>query len=121
VSGRYFIVGQTQKGSTTPTIIRSMREYIAEFGARTGGSAMYDAAELALRSGVAELVVTRATGTTPVRASVSIDTGKIVVTAKDFGAFANAFTAEWVDATDTLNVVTDVGTETYSEIGRAHV
>jgi hypothetical protein len=113
VSGRFFIVGQTQKGSTTPTVIRSMREYVAEFGARTVGSAMYDAAELALRSGVAELVVTRATGPTPVKASLSIDTGKIVVTAKDVGAFANAFTAEWVDADDKLVVVTDVGTESY--------
>ena len=113
VSGRYFIVGQTQKGSTTPTIIRSMREYIAEYGSRTVGPAMYDAAELALRSGVAELVVTRATGPAPVRASVSIDGGKIVVTAKDFGAFANAFTAEWVAADNKLIVVTDVGTESY--------
>ena len=113
VSGRYFIVGQTQKGSTTPTVIRSMREYIAEYGARTGGAAMYDAAELALRSGVAELVVTRATGPTPVRATLSIDSGKIVVTAKDFGAFANAFTAEWVSADNKLVVVTDVGTESY--------
>ena len=49
VSGRYFIVGQTQKGSTTPTSIRSMREFIAEYGARTVGQAMYDAAEMALR------------------------------------------------------------------------
>jgi hypothetical protein len=113
VSGRYFITGQTQKGSTTPTIIRSMREYIAEYGSRTVGPAMYDAAELALRSGVAELVVTRATGPAPVRASLNIDTGKIVVTAKDFGAFANSFTAEWVDADDKLVVVTDVGTESY--------
>lgn len=113
VSGRFFVVGQTQKGSTTPTVIRSMREYIAEYGARTGGAAMYDAAELALRSGVAELVVTRATGPTPVRATVSIDSGKIVVTAKDVGAFANSFTAEWVSADNKLVVVTDVGTESY--------
>lgn len=114
VSGRYFIVGQTQKGSTTPTIIRSMREYIAEFGARTGGSAMYDAAELALRSGVAELVVCRAVGPTPVRATASLESGDLVVTSKDFGAFANSFTAAYVSATKTLTVVTDVGTETYS-------
>lgn len=114
VSGRYFIVGQTQKGSTTPTIIRSMREYIAEYGSRTVGPAMYDAAELALRSGVAELVVTRAVGPSPVRASASLESGDIVVTAKDFGAFANAFTAAYVSATKTLTVVTDVGTETYT-------
>ena len=114
VSGRYFIVGQTQKGSTTPTVIRSLREYVAEFGSRTVGPAMHDAAELALRSGVAEVVVCRAVGPAPIRATVSIDTGKIVVTAKDAGAFANAFTAEWVDATESLVIVTDVGTETYS-------
>ena len=114
VSGRYFIVGQTQKGSTTPTVVRSMREYVAEFGTRTGGSAMYDAAELALRSGVAELVVTRATGGAAARASVSLDSGKIVVTAKDFGAFANSFTAAWATSGTTLTVVTDAGTETYS-------
>lgn len=114
VSGRYFIAGQTQKGSVTPTIIRSMREYIAEFGARTVGSAMYDAAELALRAGVAELVVCRASGPTPVAATVSLDTGKIVVTAKDYGAFANSFTAAYTAASKTLTVVTDVGTETYT-------
>ena len=114
VSGRYFIVGQTQKGSTTPTVIRSLREYVAEFGSRTVGPAMHDAAELALRSGVAEVVVCRAVGPAPIRATLSIDTGKIVVTAKDAGAFANAFTAQWVDATDSLVIVTDVGTETYS-------
>ena len=114
VSGRFFIVGQTQKGSTSPTIIRSMREYIAEFGTRTVGSAMYDAAELALRSGVAELVVTRAVGPAAVKASASLESGDLVVTAKDFGAFANAFTAAYVSATKTLTVVTDVGTETYS-------
>jgi hypothetical protein len=114
VSGRYFIVGQTQKGSTTPTIVRSMREYIAEYGARTVGPAMYDAAELALRSGVAELVVTRATGPSPVRASADLESGDIVVTAKDVGAFANSFTAAYVSSTKTLTVVTDVGTETYT-------
>ena len=114
VSGRFFIVGQTQKGSTTPTIIRSMREYMAEFGSRTVCSAMYDAAELALRSGVAELVVARAVGPAAVKATASLESGDLVVTAKDFGAFANAFTAAYTSATKTLTVVTDAGTETYT-------
>ena len=114
VSGRFFIVGQTQKGSTTPTIVRSMREYRQFFGARTVGPAMYDAAELALRSGVAELVVTRAVGPSPVRASADLESGDLVVTAKDFGAFANVFTAAYTSATKTLTVVTDVGTEVYT-------
>lgn len=114
VSGRYFIVGQTQKGTTTPTVIRSMREYIATFGARTGGTAMYDAAELALRAGVAELVVCRAYGPAAAAATVILDTDKITVTAKSVGAYGNSFTAAYTSATKTLTVVTDLGTETYT-------
>ena len=113
VSGRYFIVGQTQTGPTTPTIVRSMREYIATFGARTGGVSMYDAAELALRSGVAELVVCRAYGPAPVAATASLDSGKIVVTAKNVGAYANGYTAAWVASTTTLTLVAGSVTETY--------
>jgi hypothetical protein len=90
-----------------------MREYREEFGSRTVGPDMHDAAELALRAGVAELVVARAFGPAPVRATVSLDTGKIVVTAKDVGAFANSFTAAWDEADNKLTVVTDVGTEVY--------
>ncbi len=114
VSGRYFIVGQTQKGPTTPTIVRSMREYRLVFGARTGGASMYDAAELALRAGVAELVVCRAYGPAAAAATISLDSGKIVVTAKNVGAYANAFTAEWTESTKTLTVVSDLATEAYT-------
>ena len=114
VSGRFFIAGQTQKGTTTPTVIRSMREYIATFGARTGGSSMYDAAELALRSGVAELVVCRAYGPAAAAATITLDTDKITVTAKSVGAYGNSFTAEYTAATKTLDIVTDLGTESYT-------
>ena len=114
VSGRYFIVGQTQKGLTTPTVIRSMREYIGTFGTRTAGTAMYDAAELALRAGVAELVVCRAYGPAAAAATVALDTNKITVTAKGVGAYGNAITAEYVSATKTLVIVTADGTESYT-------
>ena len=114
VSGRYFIAGQTQKGSVTPTIVRTIREYAARFGSRTVGAAMFDAAELAFRAGVAELVVCRAVGPGAQAASVSLDSGKIVVTAKGVGAYANSFTAAWASSTKTLTVVTDAGTESYT-------
>lgn len=114
VSGRYFIVGQTQNGPTTPTIVRSLREYIATFGARTGGTAMYDAAELALRSGVAELVVCRAYGPAAAAATISLDSGKIVVTSKYVGSFANSYTAAWTVASNTLTIVAGSVTETYT-------
>lgn len=114
VSARYFIVGQTQSGPTTPTIVRSIREYAALFGARTGGASMYDAAELALRSGVAELVVCRAYGPAAAVATASLDSAKITVSAKYVGAYANTFTAAYTSATKTLTLVAGSVTETYT-------
>jgi hypothetical protein len=113
LSARYFIVGKTGQGPTVPTIVRSIREYTGIFGARTGGSDMFDAAELALRGGVSEVVVCRATGPAAARATISLDTGKIVVTAKDVGAHANGWTAAWTSATSTLTIVAGSETETY--------
>lgn len=114
IAARYFIVGQTGQGPIAPTVVRSLREYTAIFGTRTGGVAMYDAAELALRGGVSEVVVCRAYGPAPVKSTVSLDTGKIVVTAKDPGAFANTWTAAWNHTTNTLTIVAGDVTETYT-------
>jgi hypothetical protein len=113
-SGRYFIVGQTQSGpADAPVIVTSLGGYADRFGTRTAGPAMYDAAQLALRAGASEVVVTRAVGPNPVNATVSLDSGKIVVTAKDPGAHANAWTAEWTAASTTLEIVAGSATETY--------
>ena len=114
-SGRLMIVGQTQSGpGDKPVIVRTIGQYAAAFGSRSGGAAMWDAAELAMRCGASEVVVQRAVGPNPVKASVSLDSGKIVVTAKDPGAFANAWTAAWTAATKTLTVVAGSVTETYT-------
>lgn len=113
-SARYFIVGQTSKGiHAAPSIVTSMAAYEAAYGTRTGGTAMHDAATLALRTGVGELVVQRAVGPTPVAASASLDSGKIVVTAREVGAHANTWTAAWTSATNTLTIVAGSVTETY--------
>jgi hypothetical protein len=113
-AGRFFIVGQTGQGpATAPTVIRSMAQYEQVYGSRSGGAAMYDAAQLALRSGASEVVVQRATGPTPVKATISLDSGKIVVTAKDPGAHANGWTAAWNSGTTTLTIVAGSVTETY--------
>ncbi|MBI1377250.1 MAG: hypothetical protein GC157_07190 [Frankiales bacterium] len=113
-SGRFLITGQTQTGpSDEAVIVRSLAAYVAAFGARTGGTDMYDAAELAFRSGVSELVVARACGPNPVKATVSLDTGKIVVTAKDPGAYANGWTAAWDSTAHTLTIVAGSVTEVY--------
>lgn len=103
VSGRGLILGQTGKGPVAARIVRGIGEYERVFGSRTGGAAMYDAARLAFASGVSELVVQRATGPAPVKASVVLDT-KITVTARDPGAFANAWTAAYDSASKTLTI-----------------
>ena len=70
-SGRFFIVGQTQKGpATAPTVITSLAQYESVYGSRTVGPAMYDAAQLAFRCGASEIVVQRAVGPTPVKATM---------------------------------------------------
>lgn len=113
-SGRFMIVGQTTQGpSTKPTVVTSMAGYEAAYGARTGGAAMYDAAQLAFRSGASEVVVQRAVGATPVKATISLDSGKIVVTAKDPGAHANGWTAAWDASETTLTIVAGTATETH--------
>ena len=113
-SGRFFIVGQTQKGpSTAPTVITSLAQYESVYGSRTVGPAMYDSAQLAFRCGASEIVVQRAVGPTPVKATISLDSGKIVVTAKNPGAFANGWTAAWTASGTTLTIVAGSVTETY--------
>ncbi len=113
-SGRFFIVGQTQKGpSTAPTVITSLAQYESVYGSRTVGPAMYDSAQLAFRCGASEIVVQRAVGPTPVNATISLDSGKIVVTAKNPGAFANGWTAAWTASGTTLTIVAGSVTETY--------
>lgn len=113
-SGRYMIVGQTQSGpADKPTVITSMSGYESVYGTRTGGASMYDAAQLAFRCGASEVVVQRATGPSAVNATVSLDSGKIVVTAKDPGAHANGWTAAWDASETTLTIVAGTATETY--------
>ena len=113
-SGRFMIVGQTQTGpGDAPRVVKSLAEYSSVYGNRAGGSSMYDAAELAFKSGVAELVVARAVGPNPVKATVSLDSGKIVVTAKNPGAYANGWTAAWDAASKTLTIVAGSATETH--------
>lgn len=114
-SARFFIVGQTQKGpKIAPTIVTSMAGYEAVYGTRTAGAAMWDATQLALRCGASEVVVQRAVGATPVNATISLDSGKIVVTAKDAGAFANGWLAAW-DVSENTLTITDGAVPTWTE------
>lgn len=115
VSGRLVVAGQTQTGPVdAPRLVTTLREYTALYGARTGGPAMYDTVELALRCGVAEVAVMRAFGPGKTAATVSLASGALVVTARYPGANANAWTAQYTSATKTLTVVANGVTRAYT-------
>lgn len=102
---RFIIAGQTQFGKTTgPEVVRSLPEYQAAFGTRSGGANMWDAAEFFFANNAGELVVQRASGPGAVRATVGLDSAKITVTARHPGAFYNGFTVAYTSATKTLTI-----------------
>jgi hypothetical protein len=112
---RFIACGQTQFGPTdAPRVVRNLRDYLNTFGARSGGTNMYDAAEAFFNCGGGELVVQRAFGATPVNATIGLDSSKIVVTSRWPGAYYNAWTAAYTSATVTLTLVKGSRTVTYS-------
>jgi hypothetical protein len=58
------VSGATAIGPVVPTLIQSLDQYVAVFGARTGGAPLYDAADVFFREGGAKLWVS-AIPTTP--------------------------------------------------------
>lgn len=113
-TGRLAVAGQTERGPLTAAVVHGMADYRSRFGDRTGGPDMYDAAHLYFAEGGGELLVARAAGPAAAAAARSLDSGKIVVTAAGVGAYGNAVTCAWTAATDTLTVVADGVTETYT-------
>jgi len=111
---RFIAAGQTQFGPTDgPRIVRNLRDYLATYGARSGGANMYDAAETFFNCGGSELVVQRAFGATPVNATVGGDFD-LKVTSKNPGSYYNAWTVAFTVATATLTIVKGAKTVVYS-------
>lgn len=112
---RLVIIGQTERGPTASvTAVRSLGEYRARYGARAGGTAMHDAAEQFLAAGAGELIVLRAAGPHPVAATAAVGTDEITVTARDSGAYPNAWTAKYTSATKTLTITKGTVDATYT-------
>lgn len=110
---RYIICGQTQFGPVTgPLVCTSMADYVQRYGARTGGSNMYDAAEFFFANNGGELVVQRAYGPSAVLSTATLDS-KITVTARHPGAYYDVITAAYTAGTTTLTLVKPSGTVTY--------
>jgi len=116
-AARFIAAGQTQFGPTdAPRVVRNMRDYVNTFGARSGGANLYDAAEVFFNAGGAEMVVQRAFGPSAVNATISLDTNKIVVTARAPGAYYNAWTVAYTSASlsKTITIVKGARTVTYT-------
>ncbi len=111
---RFIAAGQTQFGPTDgPRIVRNLRDYLATYGARSGGANMYDAAETFFNCGGSELVVQRAFGATPVNATAGQEVD-ITVTSKNPGSYYTAWTVAFTVATVTLTIVKGAKTVVYS-------
>ncbi len=111
---RFIAAGQTQFGPTDgPRIVRNLRDYLATYGARSGGANMYDAAETFFNCGGSELVVQRAFGATPVNAAAT-DGAALAVTSRNPGSYYNAWTVAFTVATATLTLVKGAKTVVYS-------
>lgn len=71
-TGAWFVVGQTDAGPLTPTLIRSMDDFIRLFGTRVAFSVLYDAMEVFFREGGSSAWVTRVVGPAAVTASKNL-------------------------------------------------
>src|SRR5574343_1631463 len=121
-SGQAFLVGQTQKGPVhTPVRVRGLADFRAVFGERSGGTDMYDVVTAAFKQGLGQAWICRAAGPAPVKATIGLDSNKITVTAKEYGAFANSWTAAYTTATKTVTIGKGDTTATYTGTTAAEV
>jgi len=121
-SGQAFIVGQTQRGPAhTPTRVFGLADFRAVFGERSGGTDLYDVVASAFKEGLGSAYILRAAGPAPVKATIGLDSNKITVTAKEYGAFANSWTAAYTTATKTVTIVKGDTTVTYTGTTAAEV
>ena len=113
-SGQAFIIGQALRGPAVPTQVFGLADYRAIFGDRTGAADMFDVVQTAFKEGLGSAWILRAVGPSAVKATIGLDTNKITVTAKQFGAFANTWTAAYTSSSKTLTIVKGSTTVTYT-------
>lgn len=112
---RFFVAGVTERGPVGEAVrCRSLADFEAVFGGAVSYSNLHEHMRVFWAEGGYEAYVSRIVGPDPVNALISLDSGKLVVTAKNPGAFANGWTAAYTSASKTLTVVTDTATETYA-------
>lgn len=107
-SGQAFVLGATQRGPVDKAVrVTSPAGFRAVFGDAAGGPATADLLDVAFRHGLGAAWVGRLAGPAAMPASKVLGSA-LTVTATSPGAWGNAVTAGWTDATKTL-VVDGVG------------
>lgn len=74
-TGVLFALGLTDRGTTTPTLIRSIADYRRHYGPRVAYAALYDALETYFREGGAKAYVARVLGPAPITAFIDLTDG----------------------------------------------
>lgn len=71
-TGVWYVVGITGAGPLTPTLVRSLDDYVRIFGDRVAYGNLYDALDLYFHSGGERAYISRVVGPTPVYASKNL-------------------------------------------------
>jgi hypothetical protein len=99
-SGKWFIAGLFERGSTTkPILVTSMTEFAQLVGNRISYSGLWDVAETFFEEGGSELFLARVVGKTPVAASLVLKhtaEASLKVAAKNVGEWGNELYVEVV-------------------------
>src|SRR4051794_40819534 len=78
-TGVSFVVGLTDAGSLTPTLVRSLSDFERLFGPRVSYSVLYDAMDVFFREGGNRAYISRVVGPNPVIASHNLlDSGAAI-------------------------------------------
>lgn len=100
-TGVWFVAGLSDRGPLKATLIRSLQDFINQFGTRQTYSVLYDALEDYFREGGAKAYIGRVVGPAAAIATKNLnDVGaavSLVATAKGPGAYGNSITIQVVN------------------------
>lgn len=99
-SGTAFIVGEADRGPVdTPVLVRSLAEYVTNFGPRVAYGTLYDTLDVAFHEGLDHAYVTRTVGPAAASATKKLVSGEsdtLTVTATSPGEWGNSISVEVV-------------------------
>lgn len=96
-SSTLFIVGTAERGRTTAFTVRSMSEFVAEYGDYSGDGTLHQNLQMFFEEGGIRAVVARVVGASPTKGTLALkdssDVNAIVLTAASFGEWSTNLAA----------------------------